>query len=627
MQPRNSIFQKNLKALESSQPELAARVKQHSPSPQYEMFLTQSGAYSLMIHETPPVYFHDRSDPIAEAKNQLKQIDMESPSTLIVMGFGLGYLLEMLWDSNKSKFTAYLLIECDLSLFSYFLQYRDWTTLLTDPRVKIVVSDWPEEVPTAAQALLPQIMGSGVQFLEHTQSVEYYDKFYKQVYEQLRRFLRQASAESEFLARHGALIQRNTIANIPAILKSHGLESFKNQFNNQPAVLIAAGPSLTKNLHQLVEYQERVLLFCVDTAYRIALKHEIIPHFAAATDPTELNEKHFEGIPPSSKTTLLYESDVYPSIPLHWQSHRIFINSTKAPINQWIESTIGPYGTFEQSLTVAHALFTAATHMGCSPIVLIGFDLAFPREGGTTHAQGAALNRKLDHAKVHDTQLRIHGTSFHQDDTLESITWVDGVDGNMVPTSKTMAVFLQTLSASIQKCTSKVYDATEGGALIQGSIPVLLNEILPSLQTTTQLADLVSQLPPPPVQTNRIFNEIDRLSEGLAHVMEKSREALYIIQQIIPSLSQSQQHPNLAEKWKRMDSLFWDIYRNTAMQTVMSQALFPAMFVFIRQEKNETQLIRVDKYRKVFETVIQLGEKFEELLGNVRKQVLSMDRS
>src|SRR5690606_35946808 len=87
---------------------------------------------------------------------------------------------------------------------------------------------------------------------------------------------------------------------------------------------------------------------------------------------------------------------VFPSIPKMWQGPTIFLNSEKSAINQWAERINGPFGTFEQSLSVAHTLLTAATWMGCDPIILIGYDLAYSTDTLCTHAHGTLLNRPID---------------------------------------------------------------------------------------------------------------------------------------------------------------------------------------------------------------------------------------
>jgi len=561
-----------------------------------------------------------------EAKNQLTDFDIESPSTLIMMGLGLGYQLEMLLLNPQNRISAYLLIEHDLSIFYYFLEQRDWSSFLKDPRVKIVVTEQPQDAAAAAHTLLPQIMGTGIQFLEHNQSVQYYSSFYSEVYEVLRRFLRQAAAESEFLARHGALIQRNAIANIPSIQKSIGLLQYQDALKNQPAILIAAGPSLTKTIQHLKEFQDQLFIFCVDTAYRIVLQHGITPDFVAATDPTELNKKHFEGIFNDPKSILLFESDVYPSIPIHWSGEKIFINSDKAPINQWIESVFGPFGYFQQSLSVAHALFTAATYMGCSPIILTGFDLAYTREEGETHARGTALNRKIEKAHQADTHLKIFGSTFHPDDTMESITWVTGMDGDLVPTSKTMAIFLNTLSESIQKTKIPVFDATEGGALIHGSIPTGLQDILQDILSSTVKKTKKPNIHVDSQRKNKSIEPIHKalidLNNQLTQAIQTAQTGLEIVKKFasITSIASKRNLSN-SQEWNSMDTYFWEVYRNLATQTILSQALFPAMFMFIRQEKNESDRSRLRKYANVFEAVIRLGREFQKLLDKIRNQI------
>ncbi len=607
-------FETNLEILRSIDPDLAQRLASRTPPPGYYMVESEKKTPTLQFKsEKDAIFLHSRNDPVLEAQREIKNLIGDEPSVYVLLGLGLGYALEELIEKHIDKITGLLLIERDIDLFFYFLHRRKWEDLFSIPTMRIVVSDHPEKILPATKSLLPQIMGSGIRFIDHRPSAQIFNQFYKQEVDCLRKFLQQAIAESEYLVQYGSVIQQNAVANLPAIFVSHGLGPLRDFYKNHTAVLISAGPSLTKNLHQLKDYPDQVLIFCVDTAYSLALKHDIQPDFVAATDPTPLNAKHFEGIPPDPNTILIFESDVYPSIPLTWKGPKIFINSEKAAINQWIESTAGPFGTFDQSLSVAHTLFTAASWLGCDPIILIGHDLAYDNRTQTTHANDTALNRSFASIQSHDKHVTISPTSFHPETTREEITWVLSVMGELVPTSKTMAIYLQKLSDSIRQSSIRVFDATEGGALIEGTIPTRLKQILSTQEPQPVSPDLVKFLNDhQDPQEHQGLTQFNQIIQGLQLAYQTANQGLELGETLLQKASHPEYEKTLKEskEWKLLDQLFWAIYRDENVKIGLEQALFSALFTFIRYTPEEKITVRLKKYIQVFSSTIHLIQMF-----------------
>lgn len=624
------FFQKNLSIIQQSDPDLAARLAKIVPSLSYQWLDTESGVPTLEISRgKTPIILHSRHDPLREAKREIRSLSIDSPSLFVFLGVGLGYSLEILWENHLTDLTGLLLIERDIELFYYFLHRKDWSAILSHPSVRIVVASKPEEIMPLSHSLLPQIMGSGIRFIDHQPSNQIYSDFYAGCVECLRRFLQQAVAESEFLVQYGSVIQRNAILNLPAMCTSHGLGPLRDYYKDQPAVLIAAGPSLNKNLSHLISSRSKVLVFCVDTSYSLVLKEGIIPDFISATDPTELNERHFLGIKPRTDVVLLFESDVYPTIPRDWGGPTIFVNSEKAAINRWIEEIGGPFGCFDQGLSVAHTQFTAASWMGCNPIILIGHDFAYSQSGGSTHAKGTALNRNI-HAvpKPGETHVVVEKAVFHSTDTCEEITWVLGVRGTMVPTSKTLQVLLNKFSDMIRRSPLTVFDASEDGALIEGTIPTKFQNILSTLEKRAapqKISEFLEEHKDPQEQSR--IQAFQVLIQSLNLCLIKASEGLVLIQNLREEFVDTENDPNqLNKQMKKVDQLFWELYRNRELQIALEQALFSSMFMFIRRETDETALNRLKKYENVFLSVVNFSKEFISYLMESQSKLASLCR-
>jgi hypothetical protein len=73
------------------------------------------------------------------------------------------------------------------------------------------------------------------------------------------------------------IMEQYSIVQLKEIVQKKGL-------NNMPAVLIAAGPSLDKNIEKLKQIKDNVFIMAVDTALNTVLKHDIIPDMTISVD-------------------------------------------------------------------------------------------------------------------------------------------------------------------------------------------------------------------------------------------------------------------------------------------------------------------------------------------------------
>ncbi len=75
------------------------------------------------------------------------------------------------------------------------------------------------------------------------------------------------------------------------------------------------------------------------------------------------------------------------------------------------------------------------------------------------------------------------------------------------------------------------------------------------------------------------------------------------------------------KEWQEIDQLFWRIYRNSKIQIALEQALFPSLFMIIQQQKNEPDLIRLEKYANFFNEAAQLSDEFITYIQQVEETI------
>ena len=127
----------------------------------------------------------------------------------------------------------------------------------------------------------------------------------------------------------------------------------------------------------------------------------------------------------------------------------------------------------------AHVAFGMADHLGCSPIILVGQDLAYGSNESETHASGT----------FYDAEEPTKEQKRDQD-------YVEGYYGEQVLTTRIWLQFKTWFEKRIGEANLKVIDATEGGARIylteQATLKQCIdiycrNEITPVIDTLSQI--------------------------------------------------------------------------------------------------------------------------------------------
>lgn len=151
------IFETNIAALNSLDPDLASAILQIPPDPSWEIVFAENGQITArkVVGNGLFRYVHSRIDPGMEAETWAKLIP-ETAGAVAVLGFGLGYPVSAL---KKRLSTARLiLLEADLSLFRFAVEYSDLTTIFTSSRVDLYLGFEPIEIKKLLNSVRPDLI-------------------------------------------------------------------------------------------------------------------------------------------------------------------------------------------------------------------------------------------------------------------------------------------------------------------------------------------------------------------------------------------------------------------------------------------------------------------------------------
>ena len=254
------------------------------------------------------------------------------------------------------------------------------------------------------------------------------------------------------------------LQNIPSMLGSipfqRILSERKNKFDN--AIVVSAGPSLTKQLPLLKAYQDKAVVFCADGALSMLEKEGVVPDYVLNIDFEDLPLRFFKN--KQNKLSLnILSCATHPSL-VHLVGNKSVILRDD-PLYQ--SFNLNDFGYIDTGTHVSHFSYTLALALGFKNIIMIGQDLAFDEEGNS-HSKGFDFGEKFEEEhKKYKLKTQAYGG---KGEVLTHITWND------------YRVKLEYLFACNDQ-KAKFYNATEGGARINFTEELSFKECCEKLLT------------------------------------------------------------------------------------------------------------------------------------------------
>jgi len=457
------FYESNLSLLEKHYPDIYKIMTESPPDPMGEIFLSPDGKPNLKVvnKEGKPINLHDANDPEAEVPQFLKMVPENSTGFVALLGMGLGYTpLALLQQRPYIRHLA--VFELEPGIFRHALQYRDLSSMLSDPRLMLSVSRDPE-VPKVLAPANRALQLEAIHTLSHLPSFSFDNAAYQELSDKVFACVNSFNVGGATILGHGNLFIANRFRHLSAIHHNYLLESLKGAFSEIPAIIVAGGPSLDKNIHLLPMAKNKAVIIAADTVLPPLLARGVSPDFVTSIDYQDLTYEKFANVAPIAKGVgLICASWVTPKVPKGFPAENVFWTFSARPIEKWLNTLLGGKVLTGGAGTVAHLNLTAAIIMGCSPIIFVGQDLAFT--GSKDHAENIVLTSK----KLLEEQLK----------QKKDIVWIEGIDGGKVPTNRAFLSDKKHFENVMASHSGHYINATEGGAHLEGTEALSLKEVL-----------------------------------------------------------------------------------------------------------------------------------------------------
>jgi hypothetical protein len=422
----------------------------------------------LAVYGDSEIGIHSTYDPGRDAEQQVSGVlEKEERNYFVVLGFGLGYVVENLATVIGSN-ARLLVIEPHMAAFRKTLETRDVSGLLSDSRIVVTLGPNIDNSLAAFLGRYNLADVNGVGFIElagrsKLPSSDFYAKFL----ERLKGVIVTTGGNLQTLMLMAWQYQKNTMTSLGHIIDQPPVRTLFGALENKPAIIVSAGPSLDKNIHQLKELKDQVVIIAVDTSLKPLLNAGIEPHLICTGDPQEANWKHLRGAETTS-AHLVAEPMTYPAS-IEFFKDRLFIASYGDKVMTWLEKFIPEVGHTQCWGSVATMAFDLARKMGCDPIIFIGQDLSFP--GGRTYVEGTYFEDEIKLDMSVDAYEKKHSTYSLTD-----------IYGEPVKTNRQMFAYKEWFRTEFGRTQSRVINATEGGILKENC------EIMPLREAALQLS-------------------------------------------------------------------------------------------------------------------------------------------
>lgn len=471
-----SIAEANLNALQQRFPAIAERLSRNEQDAEVGLRQTQTSCPTVTaLCKGQWMALHHPGQPVEHAREFVQSInDLEPKRNVILYGLGLGYAALLIRERLREPHRLFL-FEPSISVFRAAVQTVDLSALLTDPCVRLVVGGEPGQCRAALMEHLLDLMANSVTGIEYPPCSGAFPEWIEAAKRETQDVLRFGQSGLLTKFKDGPLTLSNLIGNLDALAASPGLAALGEAMRGIPAIIVAAGPSLKKNMRELKRCADRTLIIAVDTALEPLLNEGITPHWVITVDPTELNLRHFKQDRYES-VRLLFDPEARPEIPLKFE-RKLTAMTDKHEFFSWLNRKLGEKGVIKKGSMVSQSALYAAASLGCDPIILIGQDLALDPGSGLTHLPGSANCREVSYVREDRNAVDVpdmKGNTISR----EPLFWVEGVLGEPVPTVQSFLIYIRMLEDDARRINSRIIDATEGGARLKGTEIMTLTEAI-----------------------------------------------------------------------------------------------------------------------------------------------------
>lgn len=414
---------------------------------------------------------HSKYDPIKEAERILKtnEKELNTKKHVIFYGIGFGYHIEKIISMYKDN--HYYLYEPSLSIFQTCLMHRKLKDIVRGADTRIVVQESEQDVDVFLNSI-----ASGVDEDVLLIPLPTYESVFTSDYSSFLTKFKEILINKKINLSTNIVFQHrwtlNSLNNLKYTLNSSNILINNYQFKNKPTIIVSAGPSLIDEIENLREIKEKgtAYIFAVGSANKVLIKNGIDPDAVCSIDPASYNHKVLsEIIDTNLDIPLIYGTSIgYETLENYPGSIYHMITSQDSVTPFFLSDIDDKIPMVMDAPSVAIVTLQMLNHLGASPIILVGQNLAFKND--EFYSKGIEYENRAQ--KITDKDI-------------EAAVKIKGVNGDFIQTNITFNLMRTTMESIIRGYQmDNVINTTKNGAHIEGTTFVPLQEVMREMLVT-----------------------------------------------------------------------------------------------------------------------------------------------
>ena len=487
----SNIFKKNIEALALKDNELALKLTSHIIT-EIPQLVQENGFYNLIYKKIP---LHNPKNPLGEALEIFSKAQNEPVAIHLIYGIGLGYLFQV---AAKNSLGTIILYEPDLNILKTAFTLVDFSEDILKKNVYIT-----DSLDKAGEYIYQKSNIKNIPLMLTTTAYRKLNETgFNELVAELQRMVGSYGMDLRYTKDKFYPLLKKLIINMPALIQETPLAEFKDFYKGKTAVVVSAGPTLDRNIETIKKYRDNIVLFVVGTAMKTIARHNITPDFLCIIEANDCS-KQITGLDVSN-INFITEAFSHPNL-RKFEFKNIYTHiSANQPVNFfWKDIAEIDISEYWSKGTVSYAALNCARILGCSKIVLVGQDLAYIE--GQCYSKDSAYKdlecrfneetkkweitaRDFDNfcaslSNSPNEENRIKTAKKRLADLNNSLYYVKGINGDMIPTESVYAAFIKPLKEFTEHFNDREYINTSLiGAQIDGYKNMPLEEALADTQ-------------------------------------------------------------------------------------------------------------------------------------------------
>ena len=412
--------------------------------------------------------------PDKEAEKVYKKANISPKNLTICFGLGLGYHLDYFLEQHPDN--DVVVVEPTYSILGEAIHVRDLSPYFKNTRFKFLISADPDQNGQALCEFYNFYKYSGVQVLELPAYLTLFGEEWERIKFHFSQAVSKVTVNTITIMETEGDFTSNCVKNVKHFGRFPWARDLFGQFENIPAVIISAGPSLHLQFDRLKELQERALLISVDTAYPILKRQGITPHIVCTADPTSGNFIHLKNMEVSG-VYLVVEPMTYHEI-LDLPGLKAFITN----FNGYYAKYFSTFASGQDALlswgSIATTCFDLARKLGSNPIIFVGQDLSY--SDFLYHCPGSRFDDGYDNY-INSASSRYLYTSYHNFHIQRLLEYnifpAPDIHGNTVFCQKNHMLYAKWFHDEFSRSSQTIINASERGILRENCLQAPFAEV------------------------------------------------------------------------------------------------------------------------------------------------------